>query len=306
MATAKGTSAIQVILGSITISFSPVFANIIHAGPSVMGFYRGLFGALAFAIILWFRKKPLWQGWDAFWVCTAGGMLFAIDIAFWHRSVHLIGPGMATLLAGLQVFFLALIGFLMYRERVGSRFVMAAVVAMMGLYLLIGVDWAHHSHAYVVGLSMSVVSTLTYAFYVMLLHGLSDRGYNNVSLNLMTISFMAAVGLGIIALFCHESFMLPSAIDWEWSLLYGVMAQVVGWQLIARGIIGLDIKTAGLLLLVQPAFSFIWDILLFHRPTKAIEFLGMGVTLFAIYLGTVNQVGVQEAEVIELDIQPEG
>jgi drug/metabolite transporter (DMT)-like permease len=44
-----------------------------------------------------------------------------------------------------------------------------------------------------------------------------------------------------------------------------------------------------LILLLQPALSFLWDILLFKRPTSGYEYLGIALILLAIYFGSLRK-----------------
>jgi drug/metabolite transporter (DMT)-like permease len=44
-------------------------------------------------------------------------------------------------------------------------------------------------------------------------------------------------------------------------------------------------SVAGLLLLLQPSLAFVWDVLIFQRPTSATQWLGVAIVLSAIYLG---------------------
>jgi drug/metabolite transporter (DMT)-like permease len=44
----------------------------------------------------------------------------------------------------------------------------------------------------------------------------------------------------------------------------------------------------GLVLLLQPACAFIWDSLFFGRQFTFIELTGAGITLIAIYLGSLK------------------
>ena len=61
------------------------------------------------------------------------------------------------------------------------------------------------------------------------------------------------------------------------------------WVLISSGLPGLAASRAGLLLLLQPTLAFVWDLVLFARPTSPIELLGAVMTLVAIYLGLTGQ-----------------
>ena len=42
---------------------------------------------------------------------------------------------------------------------------------------------------------------------------------------------------------------------------------------------------SSLILLLQPALAFVWDVLFFQRPTSIRNWVGLAVVLVAIYLG---------------------
>jgi hypothetical protein len=46
------------------------------------------------------RPEPLWAGRRALGFVVAASALFTADLAFWHRSIHLVGPGLATIYLG--------------------------------------------------------------------------------------------------------------------------------------------------------------------------------------------------------------
>jgi len=64
---------------------------------------------------------------------------------------------------------------------------------------------------------------------------------------------------------------------------------MVGWILISTALPRVQVSVAGLIILLQPSLAFIWDILFFARPTGALEVMGAGLALTAIYLGLTRQ-----------------
>jgi drug/metabolite transporter (DMT)-like permease len=50
-----------------------------------------------------------------------------------------------------------------------------------------------------------------------------------------------------------------------------------------------EASRAGLLLLLQPALTFVWDVLFFGRPTTAPEALGAALAIGAIYMGSARR-----------------
>ena len=68
-------------------------------------------------------------------------------------------------------------------------------------------------------------------------------------------------------------------------LALGGFSQVAGWLLITNALPKMRASLSGLILLLQPALAFVWDVLLFQRPTTALNWTGVGLALAAIYLG---------------------
>ena len=69
---------------------------------------------------------------------------------------------------------------------------------------------------------------------------------------------------------------------------YGVLCQALGWIIISRNFHRVDASRAALILLLQPALTFAWDMLFFHRKTSGLEITGALIAICAIYLGTVR------------------
>ena len=63
----------------------------------------------------------------------------------------------------------------------------------------------------------------------------------------------------------------------------------MGWILITNALPKIRASLSGLILLLQPALAFVWDVLFFQRPTTPVNWLGVLVALVAIYLGMAGQ-----------------
>ncbi|MCC6439566.1 MAG: DMT family transporter, partial [Rhodanobacteraceae bacterium] len=83
-----------------------------------------------------------------------------------------------------------------------------------------------------------------------------------------------------------QGLALPDAQSW-WSLLaLALVGQVLGWILLIRAMPHLPASIIGLLLLLQPALSFVFDVILFARPTTRLDWMGIGLSLIGIFIGT--------------------
>jgi uncharacterized membrane protein len=132
---------LQLTAGATMISFSAVFVKLAHVEPTMAGFYRMLFGGLILLAIVWFRGERLYYGLQNLLMVLLCSLFFALDLTFWHRSIHYVGPGLSTLLANFQVFFLAAFGIITLGEKPRLNLLISIPLAMVGLYLIVGLNW---------------------------------------------------------------------------------------------------------------------------------------------------------------------
>ena len=280
---------LQVTVGALMISFSAVFVKVAHVGPTVAGFYRVLFGGIVLVLILRIRRERLFRGFRHLVMIVVCSLLFALDLTFWHRSIGYVGPGLATLLANFQVFFLALFGATVLRERLTWRGIVSIPLAMVGLYLIVGHNWPHLDKNYRIGVLFGLATAICYAAYILSLKKTqSGSGGSGTLATVALISLFTAVFMGAEAWTQNEGFRIPDLQSWIALIGYGIVGQVLGWVLISAGLAKIEASRVGLILLLQPTLAFVWDILFFARPTSLIEVLGALIVLLAIYLGTVR------------------
>ena len=278
------------LLGGVIISFSAVFVKIVEVGPTAAGVYRNLFGGVALLPFVVMRRESMWRGARPFAWALLAGALFATDIFFWHRSILYIGPGLATILGNFQVFVLAVVGVVVFRETAGWRFVSSIPLAFLGLFLLVGVDWGSLDASARIGVGYGLATAACYAGYLLTLR-YAQRSSPRLSAmsNLAQISLITAAILVGIAIVEGSDLRIPDRKSWVVLISYGVLCQALGWVIISNALRRTDASRAGLLLLLQPALTFVWDVLFFGRPTAPVELLGAVIALFAIYLGATRR-----------------
>ena len=277
---------VQLLFGATMISFSPVFVKLTHVGPTVVGFYRNLFGGVFLLIIVVLRGDSLWRGARPFWIAVACAVLFAADLTFWHRAILYIGPGLATIMGNLQVFVLAAFGILVFREKVDRKFLLSVPLAIVGLFMLVGVDWRQLESGYKLGVLFGIATAITYAGYLLVIRRSQSRPVRlSAAANLAVISLFTAVIMGFESRAFDESFLIPDLQSWSSLVAYGVVCQALGWIIISRALVKVEASRAGLILLLQPTLAFVWDVLFFGRPTDALDVAGALLALVAIYLG---------------------
>lgn len=277
------------LLGSVLISFSGVFVKVAAVSPTVAGVYRNIFGALALLLLAGFRRDTLWRGWRPFLFALLASLFFAADLFFWHRSIHYIGPGLATILGNSQVIVLALVGVLVFGEQATWRFLVSLPMVLLGLLLLVGGDWNTLGPTYRRGIVFGILTALTYAGYLLTLRRAQRAEIRmSASANLAVITVLTALLMLLMVRVEGSSLHIPDKRSWGVLITYGVVCQAVAWVMISRALRLVDASRVGLILLLQPTLTFVWDILFFKRPTSFVEALGALLAVGAIYLGAAR------------------
>ena len=269
------------------ISFSPVLVRLVTVSPTTSGFYRLILGGIALALFLLLTGRKLSFSKTAWIALIGSAIFFALDLWFWHRSIMFVGPGLATLLANFQVFFMTAAGVLLLRQRPGGMQLIAIPLAMVGLAMIVGLDWQGLQHDYRIGVIFGLLTAVCYAGYLLTMRqARTDSPHAVPSREIAVLSLIAASILGVVALAEGESLAIPSLNDAIWLACYGILIHAVGLMFIASSLAKVTTTEIGLALLLQPSLSFTWDILFFDRPLTVMEGAGAAIALTAIYLGS--------------------
>ncbi|MCG8432567.1 MAG: DMT family transporter [Gammaproteobacteria bacterium] len=283
---------LKLIIGAIMISFAPVFVKLVSVSPTTSAFYRMLFGGLILAIIVLQRRDSLRLNSKVLWGVSLAAFFFTLDLIVWHRSIVYVGPGLSTLLANFQVFILAFFGVLFLKEKVSWQFLISVPLALLGLGLIVFPEWGKLGAQYQLGIIFGLLTAVVYAAYIISLRStrVSETAVSPY-VNLAVISFLTAAMLAVALLIEKQSFAIPTLKDGALLAAYALIAQVVGWILISKGLESVRASLVGLILLLQPTFAYVWDILFFDRALSVLETSGALIALVAIYLGSVKPEG---------------
>jgi len=278
---------VRMTIGAALISTTSIFVRWAHVAPTTSAFYRMLFGGIMLFVLLLARRQWRRPSMAELLVLTFPALMFGVDLMMWHRSIREVGPGLATLLGNLQVFIMAGVGIVFYRERPGWRFALGVLLALAGLYLLVGVGWDKLTPAYRFGVLLGLLTGVAYAVFMLSLRRAQMRSSRlTPEWTLCLVSVLCAIALGGAVAAENAGFAIPDAQSWMSLLGLGLFGQVLGWVLIARAMPQLPASLVGLLLLLQPVLSFLLDVILFARPTAASGWIGLALSLVGIFIAS--------------------
>jgi len=280
----------MLLTGVSLISFSAIFVQLAATASVTIGFYRNFFGLLFLVPFILIRRKPWFTDSLSLLLPLVAGLVFFLDLTVWHQSIRYVGPGIATLLGNFQVFFVALFGILFLRERLSWQFACSVPIALAGLALIVGMPSLDGGSDYGKGILLGLLTAVFYSIFLLIVRGTQSRPKAlSPEVNLAYLSFSAALFFFLAIGFSAAPLAIPSATA-LWSLLgYGLVTHFIGWVVISGALPRIRASVAGLVLLLQPILSFVWEVIFFQKRFSPAQVGGALIALFAIYLGMKGQ-----------------
>jgi len=280
----------MLLIGTLAISFAPIFVRLSEVGPSATAFWR-----VCLALPIFWS----WSRWEtrsvhvgksvrAEWLALlVAGAAFGGDLAFWHWSIRLTSVANATLLANLAAIFVVLFGWLFFGQRVSRNFLFAMVIALGGMVLL--VQGKPHlgrgsgpASARLLGDVLGITTATFYAAYLLAVKRL--RACLPVGTMMAWSGVVTALLLLPIAALLGERLLPVTAHGW---LILGALAlisHVLGQCSIAYAMAGLPAAFVSVALLLQTVAAAAAAWLLLNEPVGPWQFLGGALVLSGIVL----------------------
>ena len=266
--------ALLASLGAAFISPSAVLVTLAHSGAATTAFYRCALTVPLLVVLAGVEqrrqgKRPLRPRLQA----VLAGLFLGVDLVLWNHAIAAVGAGIATLLGNLQVLFVALAAWALFRERPGRMFLLALPVVVAGVALVSGLadglggaGGAATGHP-VAGIAYGLGTSVAYAAFLLILRQ-TATGTPHAAGPLAEATVGATAG----SLLLGAAFGgLQLHIPWHsfgWLLLLAMSSQTAGWLLITSSLPRLPAAVSSLLLLLQPAAAIVLAaIVLGQRPS---------------------------------------
>ncbi len=277
-----------IIFGCALIAIGPFFVEFSGVEAITSSFYRLFIGAIAFLLIAALRKEKLPQC-NLLWLYCSAGLMTTLDLVTCNQSILYIGSGLSTVLSNLEVIFLIMLGFLLYKETLPPLFFLPCVLLLFGVYCLLRPYYENTSSTQYLGIIYALTASLIYSIYLLLLKKIEqDNPNSSPATTLGIVCFFGTIILGGYMYYTSSAtFLLHDRQSALYVFSYSVVSQIFGWWFITNGLSKVSLSMSGLLFLTQPALTFIGDCLFLGRNTHTIQLLGGTVLLSAICLITV-------------------
>ena len=261
--------ALRAALGASFISSSAIVVTLAGTGPATTAFYRcalALLALIPLAVLEQRRRGP--RPVRSRLYAVLAGLFLSADLVLWNHSIADVGAGVATVLGNLQVLFVAVLAWLVLKERPGRRYLTMLPVVFIGVVLVSGaIGGAAAGLHPAAGIAYGVATSATYAVFLLIMRQKAPEA-GHVAGPLADATAGSAFGSLVLGfLFGGFQFSIPWH-SFGWLLMLGLVSGTCGWLLITSSLPQLPAALSSLLLLLQPAAAMVLaDIVLSERPT---------------------------------------
>jgi drug/metabolite transporter (DMT)-like permease len=266
------------VFGACVIGFSPILVRLTETGPAAAGFWRLAF-ALPFLALMTQRAAGRISRPSR--LALVAGVMFALDLGFWHYGIKFTSVANATVLSNLTPVVVTAFAWIFLKQRPRPLFVLAVAVAVGGAWLMAS------QHAGAPGLdpplgdALSATTALWYALYLLAIgEGRKREGASTL------MFWSSVVGAPLVlagAALLGERIIPLGASGWAACIGLGVM-HVAGQGSIAWAMGRLPTATASVVVLVQPVVAAALGWAIFAEALGPVQALGGAVALFGVVL----------------------
>ena len=280
------------LAGGCAIAFAPIFVRLSDTGPVASAFWRTALAAPLLWLILAVipakagiqTKAAAASGWipASAGMTVLAGLFFALDLGVWHWSIVWTSVANSTLLANLAPIFVTLAGWLIWKHKVTTTFLVGMVTAIAGMFVLVGPNFAAGGTRFA-GDVLAALTAVFYGSYMLAIKVARDAGISTARIMAWSTT-ISALALLPFAWLSPQPFWPSSANGWLVVLGLALVSQVLGQGLIAYAFAHLPASLSSVSLLIQPVMAALFAWLLFGEAIGAPQFVGGAVVLAGVWI----------------------
>jgi drug/metabolite transporter (DMT)-like permease len=285
-----GHPVFAAVLGAMAIAFSGILVKWANVEPATAAVFRCAY-ALPFLLVLAIGERRAFGPRPSSQVLLAwlAGVFFAIDLELYHHTIRLVGAGLATVLGNTQVVFVAVLAWLLLREKMPLRTALAIPLVLVGVAFISGVigSGAYGDNPQL-GVLFGLGTGLSYAGFLLILrHGNADlRRPAGPLFDATLSSTMVSLAIGLPL---GEINLVPSWPAHGYLVALAISSQVVGWLLISVSLPRLPAALTSVVLTLQPVGAVLLAVLLVAETPSPVQLLGAAAILAGLLLATIRR-----------------
>ena len=278
---------ILLAFGAMLIGFAPIFVKWSMLSSSAIAFYR-MFLAIPFLFILNYgvnrRLSFKVNNKSTILYAAFASLAFTTDLTLWHFSMTITSVSNATIIVNSAPIFVAILSFILFKEKLSTGFLFSFVITYSGIIGLIYFS-NNYANGKLLGDLLCLVAAFFYGVYLLII---SKLGKEN-SLNIIFYTTFFCCIFSIIPMIVEGGDIFPAS-NFEWLnlILLAVLCQFGGQYFITHAIGKISASSGSIGLLMQPITATLLAAFIFNEILNTIQIIFVFVAMFGIYLARIN------------------
>ena len=259
-------------------------------GPA-SAFYRLLIPTVVMLPTRFFDRSPRVK-LKTLLIIAAGGIFFALDLAFYNTSILKTSAANATLLGNNTPIFVGLFAWLIFRQKPVLSFWLGLLLALSGAAVIVSADLSRHV-TLGSGDVMAVAAAACFAVYLMATERVRTTTTTTAFLRLAMIS--STIFLLVVNLALKVPLAIPPGRS-LWALLgLGLISQLGGYLALTYALGHLPATVTSVTLLSQGPLTAVMAAFLLSEPLSTAQIFGGTLVLVGIFLANRKSRPEEEA-----------
>lgn len=262
-----------IILGTISISMSAIFARLSNAPSVILVFYRMLFAVLLLLPVVLTKCKDelkLLTKQDIL-QCACSGLFLGMHFTVYFQSLKYTSIAAAVVLVNMEVFFVALVMLFIWREKIPAKALIGIVVAFLGTVIIAIGDMGGGTNV-VLGDILAFVGSLCVAIYTMI--GKKCREHLSTSVYTCFVYGFAALTVAIAAIVTGTPFFGHHPINLACAFGMTIFCTFLGHSVYSWGLKYLTASYITTVKLLEPVFSAVLGFVFFAEMPGMLVIIG--------------------------------
>lgn len=276
----------ELAVGATAISFAAIFFRLaLPTDPLLASALR--LGLAALCLAAWRKLRP--GPPPSARLARAGvigGLLYALHFGTWVASLSLTSVAASVTLVTATPLLLAIVAFVLGKDRPTRVQVVAILVAVLGVVLIGGTDFGAGQ---LLGDALALAGAVAMAGYLWLARSLGDE-LDSIGLSLRAAAWGSLfLGLAHLSTRLVHPLEFPSASALGWIALAALLPQLIGHTLLTSALRRATPTEVGLATAAEPVLSTLLAWVWLNELPTPVVLLGCGVALIGVVVGVAGR-----------------
>jgi len=274
-----GFGALILSIAVFFVSWAAILIKMSASAPTTIAFYRMLFSTVIVALAAPFYRGGWYPKKSDLWISVLSGVFLGFHFFLWIASLTYTSISSSVVLVTTQPVFVAILGYLFLKERIGYRGVIAIILAIFGTYLIARGDLVIDS-THLKGDILALGGAVMAGSYLFIGRFVRPRvSLLPYILTVYGVSMMTILVLGVAS----GSLRAPAAeSDYLLFFLLALGPTIFGHSLYNYSLRHLPAFPVGISILGEPVLATIWGIMIFGEFPVATTVFGGVIIILAV------------------------